>query len=112
MNIKLKRVLIEPKFIIKDFYHFFSNNYKWPRSYFFTLLPYQFLRFNLDNFLTNIFQNKFINKYKKLYLKDKFDVAKKDGIVVNKQFIENNQLLKLKDICNIIISEPNNLMRC
>jgi hypothetical protein len=107
MNIELKKILIEPKFILKDFYHFFSNNYKWPRSYFFTLLPYQFFRFNLDNFLTTKFQNKFINKYKKEYLKDKFDVAKKDGIIVNKQFIENNQLLKLKDICNNIMREPN-----
>ena len=67
MNIKLKKILVEPKLMLKDFYHFFSNNYKWPRSYFFTLLPYQFFRINLDNFLTTKFQKKFINKYKKEY---------------------------------------------
>ena len=107
MNIELKKILVEPKLMLKDFYHFFSNNHKWPRSYFFTLLPYQFFRINLDNFLTTKFQNKFIKKYKKEYLKDKFELAKRDGIVVNKQFIDNNKLLKLKDICNNIISEPS-----
>jgi len=98
---------MEPKFILKDFYHFFSNNYKLPHSYFFALLPYQFFRILLDNYLTKKFQQKFIAKYKKEYLKDKFELAKRDGIVVNKEFIDNNKLLKLKEICNKIISNPS-----
>tara|TARA_Y100000590_G_scaffold464180_1_gene633005 strand:- start:1184 stop:2158 length:975 start_codon:yes stop_codon:yes gene_type:complete len=106
MNIELRKVLGEPKFIAKDFYHFFSNNYKWPRSYFFTLLPYQFIRTVFDNYLTNKSQNKFINKYKKDYLKDKFEEAKRDGVIVNKEFINRDQLVKLNEICNKIVNEP------
>lgn len=72
MDLKLERILIEPKLILKDFYHFFSNNYKIPRSYFFSLLPYQFFRIKFDNYFTKRFRNKFMSKYKKEYLTNKF----------------------------------------
>ena len=107
MTSTFKKFLDEPKLILKDIYNFFSSYYKIPLSHFFNLLPYQSLRINIDDFMTNKSQKKLINKYEKNFLTKKFEEGKDGGIIVNKEFFNQEIILGLHEICTKILTQKS-----
>ena len=99
----LKKIFTELYSLLKDIYLFTSYSHKVPISQTFNKLPYQNLRIIIDNYLTNKYQKKYINKIsneKKIV----FQKGNTDGIILNEKFFSNEKIENLKTICNDIIS--------
>lgn len=97
----IKFFFFEFKFILRDIYHFFSNDYKIPISNLFNFLPYQRLRMFIDDFFTKKFQFKFKNE--KWY----FD-AINSGIIVHENAYEKKELNYIKNLSENLIKDYKN----
>ncbi len=98
----MKKLFYESYSFLKDVIMFPSNYHKVPASTIFNKLPYQNLRILIDIYLTKKFQKKIINglsSEKKLL----FENARDEGIILNLNFFSNDEIEKLKIICNSLV---------
>ena len=98
----IRKLFLESYSFLKDIFLFTSNYHKVPTSFLFNKLPYQNLRILIDIFLTKKYQKKLM----KIMPEEKqklFKRGKEDGIMLNLNFFSNNEIEKLKLICNDLI---------